>query len=78
MEAGRVRAQLDRILASATFRDAERASRFLHFVVERALGGRTGEIKETIIGVEVLGRNPSFDPKSDPSFGPRQGVCEPG
>src|ERR1700688_1820954 len=66
MEAGRVRAQLNRILASATFRDAERARRFLHFVVERALDGRAGEIKETIIGVEVLGRNPSFDPKSDP------------
>jgi len=66
MEAGRVRAQLDRILASATFREAERASRFLRFVVERALEGRAGEIKENVIAVEVLGRNPSFDPKSDP------------
>src|SRR5580704_12235369 len=66
MDAGRVRAQLERILASAPFADAERARRFLRFVVERALEGRNGEIKELVIGVEALGRNTSFDPKSDP------------
>src|SRR6516162_1706376 len=66
MEPGRVRGQLDRILASATFVDAERGSRFLRFVVQAALEGRSGEVKETVIGVEVLGRSPSFDPKMDP------------
>jgi Tol biopolymer transport system component len=66
MDAQRVRAQLDRILASATFTDAERASSFLRFVVDRALDGRAGEIKESVIAVEVLGRSPSFDSKSDP------------
>src|SRR6266851_4830344 len=66
MDAERVRAQLDRILASAAFADAQRASRFLCFVVERTLEGRTGEIKESVIAVEVLGRSPSFDSKSDP------------
>src|ERR1700686_1221977 len=66
MQAERVRGQLDRILASATFADAERASRFLRFVVERALEGRAAEIKEIGGAVEVLGRNPSFDPRSDP------------
>jgi Tol biopolymer transport system component len=66
MEAERVRVQLDQILASAAFADAERASSFLRFVVERTLEGRSGEIKESVIAVEVLGRNPSFDSKSDP------------
>src|SRR5215471_18404316 len=66
MEPERVRAQLERILSSATFGDAERASRFLRFVVERALDGHANEIKESVIAVEVLGRNPSFDSKSDP------------
>jgi eukaryotic-like serine/threonine-protein kinase len=65
MDAERVRAQLDRILASAAFADAERASSFLRFVVLRALAGRTGEIKESVIAVEALGRSPSFDSKSD-------------
>ena len=66
MDAQRVRLQLDRILASAAFADAERASSFLRFVVERKLEGRAGEIKESVIAVEVLGRTPSFDSKSDP------------
>ena len=66
MDAERVRAQLDRILASAAFADAERASRFLRFIVERKLEGRAGEIKEFVIAVEVLGRTATFDSKCDP------------
>ncbi len=66
MEPSRVRAQLSRILASAAFIDSGRASSFLSFVVERALNGRASEIKESVIAVEVLGRNSSFDSKTDP------------
>lgn len=66
MDAQRVRLQLDRILASAAFTDAGRASSFLRFVVERTLEGHDGEIKEWVIAVEVLGRATSFDSKSDP------------
>jgi WD40 repeat protein len=66
METERVRAQLERILASPAFADAERARSFLRFVVNRALERRTGEIKESVIAVEALGRNSSFDSKSDP------------
>jgi eukaryotic-like serine/threonine-protein kinase len=67
MDPERVRAQLDRILVSDAFADADRASRFLRFVVDRALSGRASDVKESIIAVEVLGRNPSsFDSKSDP------------
>lgn len=61
MDAQQVRLQLDRILTSAAFAHAERASSFLRFVVERQLDGRGGEIKESVIAVEVLGRTPSFD-----------------
>ena len=66
MDAERVRRQLDQILASAEFADAERATSFLRFVVNRVLDRRAGEIKESVIAVEALGRSPSFDPKSDP------------
>ena len=66
MDPQRVRPQLEKILASAAFVDAERASSFLRFVVERTLQGRAGEIKESVIAVEVLGRNSSFDSKTDP------------
>ena len=60
-----MRAQLERILASATFGDAERASRFLRFVVEHTLERRFDEIKESVIAIEVLGRDSSFDSKYD-------------
>ncbi len=53
-----MRGQLDRILASAAFADAERTSSFLRYIVERAVEGCTGEIKESVIAVEVLGRSP--------------------
>ena len=66
MDAQLVRQQLDRILASPAFADADRASSFLRFIVERKLEGRDGEIKESVIAVEVLSRPSSFDSKSDP------------
>jgi len=58
-----VRAQLDKILASKTFGGAERPGRFLRFVVDQALAGN--QLKETLLGVEVFGRNPSYDPRLD-------------
>jgi TolB-like protein len=60
-----VQRQLQRVLASSGFARNERMSRFLRFVVERQLGGRDSELKESIIGVEVFGRRPGFDPQLD-------------
>jgi TolB-like protein len=37
----------------------------LRFVVERHLEGREGDLKEAILGIEVFGRQPGFDPKQD-------------
>lgn len=66
MEPATIRQQLDRILSSRAFADAERASRFLRLVTELVLQGRACEIKESTIALEAFGRSPSFDPKSDP------------
>src|ERR1017187_1597062 len=60
-----VRKQLERVLASPGFARNERLSRFLRVVVERHLEGRDGDLKESVIGVEVFGRKPGFDPKQD-------------
>ncbi len=60
-----VRKQLDRILCSPGFVRNERLSRFLRFVVQQHLDGRTGEIKESVVGVEVFGRAPGYDTRSD-------------
>jgi len=58
-----VRAQLDKILASRAFAGAGRPGRFLRFIVEQALAGH--QLKETLVGVEVFGRKPGYDPRLD-------------
>ena len=59
------REQLDRVLRSPGFAHNERLSRFLRFVVERHLAGKDDELKESVIGVEVFGRRPDYNPKQD-------------
>lgn len=60
-----IREQLDRILASESFTHAERASRFLRYVVERALAGQADALKEYAIGVDVFERGENYDPRVD-------------
>src|SRR5579871_3403065 len=62
----RVRRQLERILESELFARSDQLSRFLRFIVERHLEGRNEELKESVIGVEVFGRKPDYNPKFDP------------
>ena len=60
-----IREQLDKIVASRTFRQSKRLVRFLSFIVERALLGRGDQINEYLVGVEVYERSASFDPQTD-------------
>jgi TolB-like protein len=57
--------ELDRVLSSVCFARSEGLSRLLRFLVERKLEGRDSELKESLIGVEVYGRKPDYDPKLD-------------
>jgi adenylate cyclase len=61
-----VRAQLERILASRCFEQAQRASRFLRFAVEQTLAGHGDRLKGYTIAVEAFDRPPDFDAQSDP------------
>src|SRR5580765_8392633 len=61
-----VRQQLDRILASPTFQQVDRLKRFLTFVVNESVAGRSDQLKEYVIGVQVFGKEDSFDPRTDP------------
>ena len=58
--------QLERIRASKAFRQADRLKRFLTFIVEETLAGRGDRLKEFVVGVEVFGKDNSFDPGNDP------------
>jgi serine/threonine-protein kinase len=60
------RQQLERILGSATFRQVDRLKRFLSFIVTEAAEGRADQLKEYVIGVQVFGKESSFDPRADP------------
>ena len=64
--ASEIRDQLERILASKGFANAERMSRFLRFTVEHTLENRAAELKEYVIGVEVFDRTSKYDPRLDP------------
>jgi serine/threonine-protein kinase len=59
------REALERVLASACFARSERVSKLLRFLVERQLEGRDHELKESVIGVEVFGRSPDYNPRLD-------------
>lgn len=61
-----VRLELDRIVASASFRSSLRLTRFLTFVVEATLAGDADKIKAYTVAVEAFGRSSTFDPLSDP------------
>jgi Tol biopolymer transport system component len=61
-----VRQELARVIASPTFKDADRLVRFLNFVVAETLAGRGAGLKESVVGVEVFDRAPGYDPKADP------------
>jgi serine/threonine-protein kinase len=58
--------QLNRVLASKSFRQADRLKRFLGFIVTETVEGRGDGLKEFVVGVEVFDRDGSFDPRSDP------------
>ena len=49
--------QLERLLASEPFANAERGRRFLRYVVERTLAGEGDRLKEFVIGVDVFDRD---------------------
>ena len=60
-----IRVQLERVLTSPQFRDAERRRRLLKYLVEKALAG--DPIKEYAIGLDVFDKPADFDPQLDPA-----------
>src|SRR5215467_4626687 len=60
-----VRAQLGKILSSPVFVNSPRMSRFLRFVVETTLDGKSESIKEYVIAIEVFEKAEDYDPQAD-------------
>jgi len=62
----RIREQLHRILSIPAFMHSGILSAFLKFVIDESLAGKGQDLKEYTIGVNVLSRNPDFNPQLDP------------
>src|SRR5882724_4995379 len=58
--------QLERILKNAPLVTSPSLSRFLRYIVEETLAGRSGNIREYTLGVHVFDRGEDFNPRLDP------------
>src|SRR5450432_3931750 len=64
-EEERIKEELNRVLLCHEFRSSKRSQDFLRYVVDNALHGHAGMLKERTIGIEVFGRSTSYDPSDD-------------
>lgn len=64
-QARQVRAQVETITTSPWFANAGRMQALLRHLAVRAIEGRTEDLKESVIGVELYGRTPGYDTKTD-------------
>jgi tetratricopeptide (TPR) repeat protein len=61
-----IASHIEKIQRSGVFSTSDSLRRLLRFVVHETMAGRGDEVKEYNLGVSVLGRGDSFDPKADP------------
>ena len=57
--------EVEKILASETFRNSEALKRLLRFLAEKTLAGEADQLKEYTIGLDVVGKPATYDPRSD-------------
>jgi hypothetical protein len=60
-----VQEQLNRVLGSLFFRNSDRYTRLLKYIVDTAFHGDAALLKERLIGMNVFGRDPSYDTVKD-------------
>jgi hypothetical protein len=57
--------ELDAILNSSQFRNSKRYPALLEYIVKNTLAGRSDQLKERTLGVEVFDRPPTYDTNAD-------------
>jgi hypothetical protein len=60
-----VLAEVERVLDSNTFRNSDALRRLLKFLAERMLAGDADQLKEYTVGIDALGKPPTYDPRHD-------------
>lgn len=61
MQATEIEAHLARLCESSAFANSVRLRDLLRHTVAESLAGRTGSLKESVLGVTVFGRKPGYD-----------------
>lgn len=56
---------LKEILEGPAFKGRHRSAQFLKYIVEQSIAGKFDLLKERMIGVELFGRNPTYDTGED-------------
>ena len=64
-EMAQIREHLDVVLASDEFSSSRRASELLKHLVERALAGDAGSLKERLLGMEIFHRRSDYNTSTD-------------
>lgn len=65
LEAEAIRAQVDRIVQNKNLRWSEGQRRLLTYLAEKSVAGEADELKEYTIGLDALGKPPSYDPRQE-------------
>jgi hypothetical protein len=66
VEPDAIRLQLGRLVESPSFRSSKRCRLFLEHAIEHALTPNPTPLKEREVGMQVFGREPSYDTAADP------------
>lgn len=62
-----VEERLNHVLASSAFTSSAQLAQLLEYLVRQSLEGRGDRLKQYTIATEALGRQPDFDPDTDPA-----------
>ncbi|MBV8820711.1 MAG: hypothetical protein JO022_20285 [Acidobacteriaceae bacterium] len=65
-DAVQIREALADVLQSPPFRNTRQCQSLLKYVVEHTVAGQNQLLRERVIGTEVFGRSPDYDPGDDP------------
>jgi hypothetical protein len=57
--------QVERVLASEAFRNADALRRLFRYLASKSIAGEADELKEYSVGVDALGKPESYDPRQD-------------
>jgi hypothetical protein len=65
-EKSKIRQALKDLLASPSLRSTQQCQLFLQYIVDHTLTGESALLRERVIGKEVFGRRPDYEPGEDP------------